>query len=46
MCVSHDWKSADSWEDAISMLSIQFMAVVTGSAGCIKKKKKMNITKK
>lgn len=35
MSVSHYWKSASSEEDAISMLSILFMATVTGGTGCI-----------
>lgn len=35
MSVSHYWKGASSEEDAISMLSILFMATVTGGTGCI-----------
>lgn len=35
MCISHDWRSANSSENAVSKLSIMFLAAVTSGAGCI-----------
>lgn len=34
-CVSYDWNTAGSREDAITMLRIVFQATVIGGVGCI-----------